>query len=128
MPAATAPPLPPERFTIFVDTVAGAGGDGPTELANALSSELRRAGGGRVNDAGRADYVVKGEATVGPAVQGRQTVAIIWTVTTRSGSPLGTVRQVNHVAPGSLDRQWGQSAQRAAEAAAPGVLALLPER
>ena len=127
-PQAVAKALPvPPRFTYFLTDVHGATGDGARALSYSLSSQLETAGGGRVATRVDADYVISGEATVAPAAGGNQIVAIIWSVADNTGKSLGTVRQIARVSQGSLDRNWGESADTAAASAAPGVLALMPE-
>ncbi|TCT13620.1 hypothetical protein EDC22_101490 [Tepidamorphus gemmatus] len=123
--AAAAIPAPP-RFTYHIGAVAGATGDGSVALATALSAQLEAAGGARVAAAADANYLIAGEATVGPPTGGRQIVAIIWTVADRTGRTLGSVRQVAEFAQGTLDHSWGASADSAAASAAAGVLALMP--
>ena len=125
--AVARPQQPSARFTYFLGTVTGATGDGPHALAKSLSDQLRLAGGARTLDRAKADYVILGEATIAPPAGGRQIVAIIWTVADRSGSQLGSVRQIARISAGRLDRAWGASAHTAAASAAPGVLALIPE-
>jgi hypothetical protein len=48
-------------------------------------------------------------------------VEIIWTVLSPAGAVVGTVKQGNTVARGSLERSWGMTAVFAARAAAPGI-------
>lgn len=123
--AAATVPAPP-RFTYHIAAVSGATGDGSVALAAALSEQLEAAGGARVAVAADANYLIAGEATVGPPTKGRQTVAIIWTVADHAGKTLGSVRQIAEFAQGTLDQTWGASADTAAASAAPGVLALMP--
>jgi len=126
-PSTTAAVPAPPRFTYFLANVAGATGDGSMALAHALSTQLEAAGGGRVAERTDADYVITGEATVAPPIKGKQIVAIIWSVADKSGDTLGSVRQIGKFDKGSLDEQWGLSADTAAASAAPGVLALMPQ-
>jgi len=117
----------PPRFTYYLSDIAGATGDGARALAYALSGQLEAAGGARVAARTDADYVIDGEATVAPAVHGKQIVAIIWSVADKAGKALGSVRQIAKFTQGALDHTWGSSADTAAAGAAPGVLALMPQ-
>jgi hypothetical protein len=126
-PTITAAAPPPPRFTYFISDVPGATGDGAMALAHALSTQLEAAGGARVAVRTDADYAIAGEATIAPAVKGRQIVAIIWSVADKAGKTLGSVRQIGKFERGSLDKTWGTSADTAAASAAPGVLALMPQ-
>jgi hypothetical protein len=56
---------------------------------------------------------------------GRQRVAITWALLEPDGKQLGIVTQENAVPQGSLDGRWGEVANAVAEAAAPGILALI---
>ena len=117
--------------TTFVPTVAGAPGDGPTALSNALRRELERnnvalANGPGATGAPGSIYKVQGKVTMGPAADGKQSIQIDWIVADPSGKRLGTVSQKNMVQQGSLDGSWGQTAELAASAAAQGIVKLLP--
>ena len=127
-PTTTVAAPPPPRFTYFLSSVSGATGDGAMALAHALSTRLEAAGGARVAERTDANYVITGEATVAPAVKGRQIVAIIWSVADEAGKALGSVRQIGKFTRGSLDKAWGTSADTAAASAAPGVLALMTQK
>ncbi len=115
------------RHLIHVGPVSGAVGDGAVALSAAMARQLSAMGSGAAASPEGADYVVSGESTVGPAHEGTQTVAIIWSVARGNGDPVGTVRQVSRVPANHLDQNWGVSAERAASAAAPGVLGLIAE-
>jgi hypothetical protein len=54
-----------------------------------------------------------------------QTVTLNWTVSTFSGSVLGTIKQANDVPAGSLDVSWGEAARYATEAGATGIFDLV---
>ena len=57
---------------------------------------------------------------------GRQPIKIDWVVKNSVGKKLGTVSQKNRIPAGSLDNQWGATADAAASAAAKGIIQLLP--
>ena len=61
------------------------------------------------------------------ARDGKQSVQIDWNVKDPDGKKLGTVTQKNDIPQGSLDGSWGKTADAAAEAAAQGILKLLPK-
>lgn len=111
--------------TVHLEEVTGAVSDGGRALPAALAARLAEAGLRRAPDPSQADFRITGEATVGPSEDGVQKVAVVWSVDGRDGRSLGTVRQINRVAANQLDEGWGRSAHRAAQAATPGILALM---
>jgi hypothetical protein len=56
---------------------------------------------------------------------GQQHVAITWALMDPGGKQLGVVKQENAVPQGSLDGRWGDVANFVAQAAAPGILAII---
>ncbi|MFV0294830.1 MAG: hypothetical protein ACK5JT_01770 [Hyphomicrobiaceae bacterium] len=105
--------------------VSGAPGDGNQALANALNRELSKQGV-RLGQTTHP-YRVEGQVALGPVKDGKQTIRIDWRVKDAKGSSVGTVTQKNAIPPGSLDQQWGQTADAAAAAAAQGIIKLLPK-
>ena len=63
---------------------------------------------------------------MGAVADGKQPVQIDWNVKDPDGKRLGTVTQKNEIVAGSLDGNWGRTADAAASAAAQGILKLLP--
>jgi hypothetical protein len=106
--------------------VTGAPGDGNTALAAALQRELVRQGVA-IGDRPGGSYRVEGQVTLGRPQDGRQPIQIDWRVKDPQGKPLGTVSQKNEIPPGSLDGEWGKTAEAAAAAAAQGIIKLLPQ-
>jgi hypothetical protein len=106
--------------------VSGAPGDGNTALAEALQRELSRQGVS-LSDAPGSSYRVEGRVAVGTTKDGKQPVQIDWRVRDAQGKSLGTVSQKNEIPPGSLDGEWGKTADAAAAAAAQGIIKLLPQ-
>ncbi len=115
-PTATVPAAP---------VVTGAPGDGNQALASALSRELSRQGVSLANAQGQ--YRVEGTVAMGTVQDGKQSIRIDWRVKDAKGAAVGTVTQKNAIPPGSLDQQWGQTADAAAAAAAQGIIKLLPK-
>ena len=58
---------------------------------------------------------------VGPGREGRQPVEVVWIVSHADGTEIGTVRQGNTVAAGSLDGPWGPMAAVIGAAAVEGI-------
>lgn len=108
-----------------VPTLAGAPGDGNAALADALRRELTK-NGVPVAEGAAASYKVLGRVAMGQPKDGKQTIQIDWNVQNAAGKSLGTVTQKNEVPQGSLDGQWGRTADAAAAAAAQGILKLIP--
>ena len=71
------------------------------------------------------NYVVEVVVAMAPPVSGTQKVSIDWTLNRPDGSQIGQVKQENAVAAGSLNKVWGLTAYDAANAAAPGITALI---
>ncbi len=114
---------------VIVRGVTGAPGDGRVSLLRSLVFELRKLGI-RVSESPGGDgrtLVLAGDVKVAPAGGGAEgdRVEIVWTVLSPEGAVLGTVKQGNTVARGSLDKSWGVTAVFAARAAAPGIARIL---
>lgn len=113
----------------IVPSVAGAPGDGPTSLSNALQRELRQSGIQLASaSAASSAHRVEGRVAVGGNRNGKQPIQIEWDVKDPAGKRLGTVTQKNEIPAGSLDGAWGQTADAAAAAAAQGIIKLLREK
>ena len=72
-------------------------------------------------------YKVEGKVVMGQGKDGKQPIQIDWNVYDPKGKKLGTVSQKNEVPQGSLDGTWGKTADAAAQAAAQGIVKLLPQ-
>ncbi|MEQ1648169.1 MAG: hypothetical protein ABL898_06230 [Hyphomicrobiaceae bacterium] len=110
----------------MVTALSGAPGDGNTALATALKTELGKSGVTMSNNPTSA-HRVEGVVAVGSPSNGNQSVQIDWIVKDPQGKRLGTVTQKNEIPQGSLDGSWGKTAEAAAQAAAQGILKLLPK-
>jgi uncharacterized lipoprotein YmbA len=111
---------------IAVHQATGAPGDGGQALATAMSAALRRAQVSLADFPGASpSYVVEVAVAVTPPVSGKQKVSIAWTLNRPDGSQIGQVKQENAVEAGSLNKIWGLTAYDAANAAAPGITALI---
>ena len=110
----------------MVPTVTGAPGDGSNSLTAALQNELRKNGVSLGTTPGGQTYKVEGKVAVGQGKDGKQPISIDWNVIDPAGKKLGTVSQKNEIPQGSVDGAWGQTATAAAEAAAKGIVKLLP--
>ncbi|HEX4192541.1 MAG TPA: hypothetical protein VHY80_05560 [Stellaceae bacterium] len=113
---------------IAVHLGKGAPGDGGQALATAMSAALRRAQVSLADFPGAVpNYIVEVTVGVTPPAAGQQKVSIDWTLHNPDGSQIGQVKQENNVEAGSLDKVWGLTAYDAANAAAPGITALIDE-
>jgi hypothetical protein len=120
----------PDASQIFaiVPTVTGAPGDGKESLASALKKQLGAKGiNVSAKDGKTGAYKVAGIVKLSSPTNGKQDISIEWNVLDPSGRKLGTVSQRNTIPQGSLDGEWGTTAHKAAEAAADGILKLLPK-
>ena len=115
-----------DQVSAFVPPVMGAPGDGNAALAAALQRELSQKGVELANRPG-STYRVEGRVALGTMKDGKQPIQIDWQVKDPQGKSLGTVSQKNEIPPGSLDGEWGKTAEAAAAAAAQGIVRLIPQ-
>lgn len=115
-------------ISTLVPSVTGAPGDGNATLTRAIQRELGSKGVSLASAPGARTYKVQGKVAMGKSKDGKQPIQIDWNVIDPSGKKLGTVSQKNQVPQGSLDGQWGKTADAAAAAAAQGILKLLPKK
>lgn len=116
------------RLVAVVPRVQGAPGDGSQSLSEAIRQELQGRGVGLVEVASANTYRVEGIVKLGEAKDGKQPILIEWQVKDPKGKKLGTVSQRNEIPAGSLDGEWGATAQQAAGAAVQGIVKLLPQK
>lgn len=113
---------------IAVRKIAGAPGDGGELLTRAMEDALRRA---KLLLAERPDdkptFVVQGRVDISAPAGGKQRIKISWSLLRGDGGQIGQVEQENAVPAGSLDGSWGLTAYDVANAAAPGIAALIAE-
>lgn len=115
------------NYHTVVPAVTGAPGDGSAALTTAIQRELSKNGVPLTTAAnGTNIYKVEGKVAMGQGKDGKQPIQIDWNVIDPSGKKLGTVSQKNEVPQGSLDGTWGKTADAAAQAAAQGIVKLLP--
>jgi len=121
-------PVPGSDPLIAVHKATGAPGDGDQALATAMSAALRHAQLSLADFPGAVpNYIVEVKVAVTPPVSGKQKVSIAWTLQGPNGNQIGQVKQENAVAAGTLDKVWGLTAYDAANAAAPGITALIDQ-
>jgi len=122
------PPIPGGDLLIAVHLATGAPGDGGQALATAMSAALRQAQLSLADFPGAVpNFVVEVQVSITPPVAGQQKVSIAWSLHRPDGSQIGEVKQENAVDAGTLNRVWGLTAYDAANAAAPGITALVDE-
>lgn len=110
---------------VTITGVKGSPGKGNAELASAMRRALEKAGW-PVYDTPRPDALnIAGKVSLSKTDGTNQRVTLAWTVTSPDGKDLGTIRQANKVAAGSLDKGWGQTAGYAAQAGAEGIFELV---
>jgi hypothetical protein len=106
---------------IQVKTVTGAPGDGNHSLTRQIRLQLPQVGELVQDKAAGADFVVEGQVHIAAGAGGMQRVEIQWIVSDMRGAELGRVVQLNEVAPGTLDKVWGDVALVVAQEAAGGI-------
>jgi hypothetical protein len=120
------PPAEAADARLAVQAVSGAPGDGDRALSRAIDGALRRVHVPIVEKpADRASFVLAGTVAVSPPQAGKQQVSVRWALLRPDGKEIGKIDQQNAVPAGSLDHAWGDIAYAVAEAAAPGVAALI---
>lgn len=113
---------------VAVRAVTGAPGDGGRSLGQAMEDALRRAKLALVQKPeDKPRFVVQGNVNIAPPADGKQRVTISWSLLRADGGQIGQVKQENAVPAGSLDGAWGLTAYDVANAAAPGIAALIAE-
>jgi len=122
------PPLVAGDPLIAVRTVTGAPGDGGESLARAMADALRRAKLALAETpSDQPSFVLQGRVEISKPAAGRQQIKISWTLQRPDGGQVGKVEQENAIPAGSLDGRWGLTAYDVANAAAPGIAALITE-
>ena len=125
---ATAAVQPRGPVQALVPPVTGAPGDGSRSLTTAIKKRLYSGGVKLANaGAGANVYTVKGTVKLTSASAGKESIRIDWQVINPAGKRLGTVSQQNVIPKGSLNGPWGAIADAAANAAADGIIKLLPK-
>ena len=120
------PPAEVGEPLVAIQTVSGAPGDGDRALKRAIDGALRRVHVPLAEKpADQASFVLSGTVAVSPPQAGKQQVSVRWALLRPDGREVGKIDQQNAVPAGSLDRAWGDIAYAVAEAAAPGVAALI---
>jgi len=120
------PPAEVGEPLVAIQTVIGAPGDGDRALKRAIDGALRRVHVPLVEKpADQASFMLSGTVAVSPPQAGKQQVNVRWALLRPDGREIGKIDQQNAVPAGSLDRAWGDVAYAVAEAAAPGVAALI---
>jgi hypothetical protein len=104
---------------LLVPDVKGAPGDGNTQLAKQMRSQLGLLG--LVVQNTKADFSVAGEVRAVPIAGNMTRIEIQWVVSDARGDERGRIVQLNEVPSGSLDHFWGDVALVVAQEAADGV-------
>jgi hypothetical protein len=113
---------------IAVHAVEGAPGDGAHALARAMGDALRRANLALAEaPQDKANFILEGRVAMSPPAGGKQQIKISWALKRADGGAVGEVNQENAIPAGSLDGAWGDIAYIVANAAAPGISALIEQ-
>jgi hypothetical protein len=121
-------PLVLDNLRVAVRTVTGAPGDGGEALARAMENALRRANLTLIDKpSDQPNFLVQGNVDISPPASGKQQIKILWSLLRPDGGKVGQVQQENAIPAGSLDGNWGLTAYDVANAAAPGIAALIAE-
>lgn len=123
-PEAAKPAPRPEPLAIIA--VTGAPGDGEAALTAALSRRLAAFGVKQGSAQSANVYSIEGTVETAAAGKGREGLRIVWRVFAPDGTMLGGVSQMRLVRRGSLDKQWGRTADSAALDAAYRIAKLIP--
>jgi hypothetical protein len=111
---------------VAVRGITGAPGDGGHSLLSAMSNALGRANvavAAKPDD--KSNFVLTATVVAAPAAAGKQQIKVTWILAQPDGREVGRVNQENAVPAGSLDHAWGDIAYAVANAAAPGVMAII---
>lgn len=113
---------------VIVPPIEGAPGDGKRSLASALKKKMASQGMkvGSSRSSGRK-FMVQGVVNLNPAANGQQNIKLIWKVYRPDGTEAGSVTQQNTIPKGSLDGNWGATADYVAEAASSGIIKLIKD-
>jgi hypothetical protein len=117
--------LQPREIPLHVWPVAGAGRDGALALRLAMEAALGRRGFSVTETLADNGLVIAGSVALGAVAEGKQPIAIEWTVLDGGGKELGKLDQKNAIPADALKNGWGPLAYVIAESAAGGVGALL---
>jgi hypothetical protein len=117
------PPAMVPEATVALRPVTGAPGDGDRSLTRAMDDALRRAH--VALGAEKDSFVLAGKVEMSPPDGNRQQVKVSWALLRPDGGEIGQVSQQNAVPAGSLNGAWSDVAYAVANAALPGVTALI---
>ncbi|MBO6519472.1 MAG: hypothetical protein JJ900_01165 [Rhodospirillales bacterium] len=110
------------RAGVYIGQVTGAPGDGNVSLRRAMAVALGGGGVRLTNNPVEAIFTLSGTVEMGSPENNAQSIRIVWDVKDVDGQVVGTARQSNVVAAGSLDGSWGRTAAFVAAAATEGII------
>lgn len=112
----------------IVPPIKGAPGNGRTALAEALKKKVASKGVQVASSgSGSGKYKIQGIVNLSPQGDTKQNIKLEWKVINPLGREIGTVTQQNTIPKGSLDGQWGATADYVADAASNGIVKLIKE-
>ncbi|NJM31134.1 MAG: hypothetical protein HC855_14510 [Rhizobiales bacterium] len=134
-PVETPEPAPPpskpkkegavEIKAVAVVPVKGAKGTGNDDLTKAMRETLQKAGWPVLKSPRKDALTVAGVVSTAAGEPGKEKVTVTWKVAAPDGRSLGSIKQANSVAVGSLDKGFGENAAYVTEAAATGIFDLV---
>ncbi len=127
-PDSTVTPSKPDAYKFFVAPVTGAPGNGNAALTKGLLSELNSRGASTARRVGDANIVVQCQFTITKPNKGKQRVKIVWIVGEDKDREIGRITQNNIIPAGSLDGDWGATAQAIAVGGVNGIAQILENR
>ncbi|MEM7619229.1 MAG: hypothetical protein AAF228_02035 [Pseudomonadota bacterium] len=111
-----------------VPPISGAPGNGSTALAEALRKKISGKGIRIANSQSAAGkYKIQGIVSMSSGTNGKQNIKLEWKVVNPLGREIGTVTQQNSIPKGSLNGNWGATADYVADAASNGIVKLIKD-
>lgn len=110
---------------VSIGTVTGVDDAANQVLIRAISRALADAGVATSEGTGGKGYVLSAAVRLGALSHGRREIAIDWRLNAPDGRTIGSVSQNNAVPQSALEDGWTDTATRAADAAAPGLIEIL---
>ncbi len=115
------------RAGVYIGRVTGAPGDGNASLRRAMAVALGGGGVRLTNNPVEAIFTLDGTVEMGAPENNAQSIRIVWQVKDVDGQVVGSARQSNVVAAGSLDGTWGRTAAFVAAAATEGIIKVVQQ-
>jgi hypothetical protein len=112
---------------VFIGDIKGAPGDGNSSLAIGLRTALPQRGISVKETSADAGWRIECAVNVTSKSKTEDTVTLKWRVLDKSGVEKGSMTQENAVPRGRLDKEWGEIAGFATEAASEGIQSIIQQ-